>query len=133
MASAAKALAVEHLERRRSERMPSRVRLVVYGYSAGERFEEETFTISENAHGALLALRTKVSLGQRLVLSNPRNWDEREARVSRSGMLDGQRTEVAIEFAHPAPEFWPAGAPPKKALPQTNNGTGTHDTRGSVR
>lgn len=133
MASAAKALAVEHVERRRSERMPSRVRLVVCGYSAGKRFEEETFTISENAHGALLALRTNVSLGLRLVLSNPQNWDEREARVSRLGMLDGQRTQVAIEFVHPAPEFWPAGAPPKKALPQINSGTGTHDTRGSVR
>ena len=36
---------------------------------------------------------------------NLQTWDEVEARVSRLAALDGQQTQVAVEFAHPAPQF----------------------------
>ena len=106
MASTAKALARPLIERRRSERFPSRVTLVVCGRSTGKgSFKEETVTLSINSHGALLALSANVSLGQRLLLMNLQNWDEVEARVSRLAALDGQQTHVAVEFVHPAPQF----------------------------
>lgn len=91
MASPARANAT-HVERHRSERTHFMVKVVISGYCARKPFEEETFTISVNAHGALLALTTDVALGQRVVLSNPQNWDEREARVSRLAKLHGQCT-----------------------------------------
>jgi hypothetical protein len=118
MASAAKALARQHVERRRSERFPFRVTLMVCGQSTGNGpFKEETVTLSINSHGALLALAAGVALGQRLLLINRQTWDEIEARVRRLAVLDDQRTQVAIEFTQPAPDFWPIGAPPKRALP----------------
>ena len=110
MASAAKALAVEHIERRRSERFPLRVTVMVRGQST-ERgpFREETETLSINSHGALLALSADVALGQKVVLMNPQTWNETEARVSRLAALHSQWTEVAVEFTQPATQFWPIG------------------------
>jgi len=105
MASAAKAL----VERRRSERFPMRVTLLVCGRSEKGSFKEETVTLSINSHGALMALSANVALGQRLLLMNPQTWDEVEARVSRLAALHDQRTEVAVEFAQPAPQFWAIG------------------------
>jgi hypothetical protein len=116
MASAAKALARQQIERRRSERFSSRVTLMVCGQSMGKgSFKEEVATLSINSHGALLPLSTTVALGQKLVLMNPTTWNEVEARVSRLAALDGNGAEVAVEFAEPAPDFWPMAAPPKKA------------------
>jgi uncharacterized protein YceH (UPF0502 family) len=107
MASAAKALVRHHIERRRSERLPVRVTLLVCGRSAGKgSFKEETVTLSINSHGALMALAANVAIGQRLLLMNPQTWDEVEARVSRLDALYDERTQIAVEFAHPAPQFW---------------------------
>jgi hypothetical protein len=112
MASAAKALVRDHIERRRSERFPMRVTLLVCGRSEKGSFREETVTLSINSHGALMALSANVAIGQRLVLMNPQTWDEVEVRVSRLAALHDQRTQVAVEFAQPAPQFWATGAPP---------------------
>jgi hypothetical protein len=118
MASAARALARDHIERRRSERLPLRVTLMVCGQSTGKgSFKEETATLSINSHGALVSLSADVALGQRLLLMNPQTWDEVEARVSRLAALDGERSHVAVEFLHPAPQFWAIGAPPKRVFP----------------
>lgn len=116
MASAAKAPITTHIERRRSERFPFRVTLMVCGQSTGKGpFREETVTLSINSHGALLGLAANVALGQKLLLMNPQTWNEIEVRVSRLAKLDVQGTEVAVEFTQPAPQFWPNGAPPRKA------------------
>jgi hypothetical protein len=94
-------------ERRRSQRSLLDVALIVRGHSAeGQPFQEETFTISVSAHGALLVLASRVALGQTLLLVNPQTHDEKEARVARFGALYGGLAQVGIEFARPAPEFW---------------------------
>ena len=118
MASAAKALAVEHIERRRSERFPLCVTVMVCGQST-ERgpFRKETVILSLNSHGALLALSSDVALGQKVVLMNPQTWNETEARVSRLAALHSQWTEVAVEFTQPATQFWPIGALPRRVSP----------------
>ena len=95
-----------NLERRRSERLLLDVTLVVRGESAEHQpFREETFTISVNAHGALLMLAARVAPGQTLTLLNPETHAEREAHVARYGSPHGGLSQVAIEFAQPAPEF----------------------------
>src|SRR5579862_7930688 len=94
-------------ERRRSHRSLLDVALIVRGESIeGKSFEEETFTISVSAHGALLVLAAKVALGQRIVLLNLQTRSEKEGRVARFGSLYGGLAQVGIEFAGPAPEFW---------------------------
>jgi uncharacterized protein YceH (UPF0502 family) len=108
-------LVVDLSERRRSQRFHHVMRLIIRGEFATKRtFWEDTFSISISAHGALLILATKVALGQMLVLMNPQNWDERHIRVARIGSFDGNAAQVGVEFAQPAPEFWPVGAPPRK-------------------
>ena len=97
---------------RRSERVLLDVPVVIRGESPDQRaFREETFTVTVNAHGALLMMASKVSVGQKLVLTNP-NRDEREGRVSYMGATYAGLAQVAVEFTHPAPEFWPVSSPP---------------------
>ncbi|HKV04575.1 MAG TPA: PilZ domain-containing protein [Candidatus Acidoferrales bacterium] len=99
---------------RRSERVLVDVPIAVRGQSADRRsFREETFTVTVSAHGALVMLATRVALGQRLVLMNPQNSDERECRVAYIGPSHAGLSQVAIEFNRPAPEFWPIASPPQ--------------------
>jgi len=98
---------------RRSERILLDVAVVVCGEAAGRApFREETFTVTVNAHGALLMMSTKVFLGQRVVVMNPQNWDEREARVSYLGPDRAGLAQVGVEFAQASPEFWAVTVPP---------------------
>jgi len=90
-------------ERRRSPRLPIRLSLVVCD---GARLREQTCTFSVNAHGMLVPLAAKVTIGQSLVLHNPENWAERHGRVISLGRHYAGRTEVGIEFTEPAPDFW---------------------------
>ena len=107
------ALIVENpADRRRSQRSLQFVPLVVRGESVGNRiFWEDTLTTNISAHGALVILAAKVGVGQKLVLMNPKSWQEESVRVTRLGTFDGKRTQVAVEFAQAAPDFWPEGAP----------------------
>ena len=106
-------VAARGAERRRSERLLLDVALVVRGECIERRpFLEETFTISVSAHGTLLVLETKVSVGQKLVVKNPQTRDETEGRVVSFGSPYGGLAQVGIEFMQPAPEFWPVESPP---------------------
>jgi hypothetical protein len=99
--------ALSERERRHSQRLLLDVPLIVRGESAEHApFREETFTISVNAHGALLLLSAKVAIGQALFLMNAETRDEREGRVARFGSPYGGLAQVAVEFPQPAGEFW---------------------------
>ena len=104
---------LSHEERRRSKRLLLDVPLVIRGEATEtEPFEEETFSISVSAHGALVVLASKVALGQRVFLKNPKTRGETEGRIARFGPPYGGLAQVGIEFAQPAPEFWAIGSPP---------------------
>jgi len=105
-------------ERRRSQRLVLDVGLVVGGISLENgAFQEETFTISVSAHGALMLLSTKVALGQTLFLRNPRTQNELEGRVARFDSHGGGFAQVGIDFAQPSPTFWPVVSPPDSWKP----------------
>lgn len=94
--------------------MPLGVPLVVSGPTQGSRlFQEGTHTVDVSAHGALVLLGTKVSLGERVVVMNLNNWDEREATVARVGCDSSNINRVGIQFTEPAPEFWLVSSPPE--------------------
>jgi hypothetical protein len=92
------------VERRRSTRVPIRLALIVCGDNG--RLQEETCTLSLSAHGVLVALAAKVTIGQRLIIHNPENWAERRGRVTNFGRCYAGRTEVGIEFMGSTPDFW---------------------------
>ncbi len=111
MANQATARAKEHVERRRSTRFVSNVTFVVSRQSLEKQlFQERVLTLSINAHGALLALTGQVTLGQQLLLMNSKTWSRTKGRVIRLCALEGEWTQVAVEFEEPTPEF---GYPPK--------------------
>jgi hypothetical protein len=98
---------------RRSDRVLLDVPVVIRANSVDQpQFREETFTVTVSAHGALLMLEAKVAPGQKVVVMNPKNWDEREVKVAYVGPDRAGLAQVAIEFAQPAPEFWSLETPP---------------------
>ena len=98
---------------RRSERVLMDVPVIVSGeFPDHHAFQEETFTVTVSAHGALMMMSTKVKLGQKLIVANPVSHDEREARVAFLGPPHAGLSQVAVEFSRPAPEFWPVSSPP---------------------
>jgi hypothetical protein len=97
---------------RRSERVLLDVPVVVRGELGNRAFQEETFTVTVSAHGALLMLAANVTLGQKLVVMNATNSDEREGRVAYKGAVHAGLAQVAVEFAKPSPEFWRMDSPP---------------------
>lgn len=101
------------MAQRRSERVLVDIPVLIRGESGGRAFQEETFTVTVSAHGALLMLETEVSLGQKLTVRNPKNSDEREVRVAYKGAVHAGLAQVAVEFRGPAPEFWQMDSPPE--------------------
>jgi hypothetical protein len=98
---------------RRSERVLIDVPLVVRNSSEEKQpFREETFTVTVSAHGGLMMLEAPVKLGQKIVVMNPKNWDEREAKIAYIGQPYAGLAQVAFEFNRPAPEFWALDSPP---------------------
>lgn len=93
---------------RRSERVSFEMPVQVYVPRENEEpTHEEAKSLSVNAHGALLALKIAVEMGNTLRLVNPRTQQEMECRVCRFGKRNPtSATEVGIEFARVAPAFW---------------------------
>ncbi len=77
------AVRAAYFERRRSIRFPVCYALMVCG--DGGRLQEPTSTFSANAHGVLVALAARVTMGQRLIIQNPENRAKRDGRVTRLG------------------------------------------------
>jgi hypothetical protein len=98
---------------RRSKRVILDVPLVICGETEDkEPFREETFTVTVSAHGGLIVLENRVALGQKILLMNPKTWDEREATIAFLGSFHAGLAKVGFEFARPAPEFWAISTPP---------------------
>jgi hypothetical protein len=114
--SLAEAQVGSSLERRRSERSPLALPVTVRGVSLDTKpFQEEAFTLSVSAHGALIALANTVTLGQALFLRNPQTQEEVGAWVTRFGNPRGGLAQVGVELVHPDVDFWFSGARAKPA------------------
>lgn len=101
--------------KRRSERVLLDVPLIICGNATmtnKEPFREETFTLTVSAHGALVVLASKVELGQTVKLTKIKTTDEREATVAFLGPPYAGLSTVGLQFANPAPEFWPVNPQP---------------------
>jgi hypothetical protein len=93
---------------RRSQRVLRNLPVIVCGHPPKyDSFRECAKSIAFNAHGALLVLRNKVELGQKLLLINPTTYNQQEARVVYLTPSFGGKTHVGVEFMTPAPDFWP--------------------------
>jgi hypothetical protein len=92
---------------RSSKRLSLQVPVLAYGWAGGESaFHEESSTLLVNASGGLIALTTKVKLGDAVFLVNKGTQEEQECRVAYVGPEVGGRTRVGVAFKHPAHGFW---------------------------
>jgi hypothetical protein len=105
---------------RRSQRVHVSAEVVVVFERAKEDVTpENTSTVIVNAHGALLLLRTPVTVGELLTVRNVSTEEQLSCRVvdiscnSESGL-----TEVGMEFIEPAPKFWRVAFPPLDWTPR---------------
>lgn len=104
--------------RRRSQRIKARIAVEVRLQRTGKKaVPEKTQAISVNAHGGLVLLATPVEINQLVVVKNVANNQELLGRVTSLGDSFMGKTQVAIEFIMPVPDFWGVAAPPKDWKP----------------
>jgi hypothetical protein len=105
---------------RRSQRVYVGVDVVVAFHRAKQPLPpEQTKTVVVNAHGALILLRTAVTVGELLTVSNVMTKERRACRVvDLSSISESGIAEVGTEFVEPAPQFWRVAFPPANWTPR---------------
>ena len=114
-----------------------KISVVVLAQGADNKMiSEETRTITVNAHGAMILLTAKVSVGQLLTLRNSRSGEEVLCRVAYVNPHLGEKKEVGVDFMKPFPRFWRISFPPAdwtnrapEAKGSTNRGGGASTTK----
>ena len=100
--------------RRRSQRLFIQIPVVVSGQvDQSTPFSEEANTVVLNAHGALVQLSTAVQIGQKIMLQNVRTKEQQEVTVVFLAPAEGRKSNVALEFTSPRPDFWHVAFPPE--------------------
>jgi hypothetical protein len=93
--------------RRSSVRMAMRLPVVVYGFAGKSgAFHEETETVTVNASGALVILKTKLELGETVFLIHKASRAEQEVRVVYVDRYSNRETRVGLAFRQSVSDFW---------------------------
>ncbi|MGD0957006.1 MAG: PilZ domain-containing protein [Candidatus Acidiferrales bacterium] len=100
-------------DRRRSHRVNITMPILVRGKVDGQNFQEQTATVSVNAHGGMIRLVAKVVRTQHISLINPKTTEEMPCTVTFLGQKENGKTEVGVEFVEPSPLFWRIAFPPE--------------------
>jgi hypothetical protein len=102
---------------RRSERILADLPVLVRGQSIGSgKFQEETFTVTISAHGAMVMMAASVALGQTITLVSLKNSTERACRIAYKGPVYAGLAQVGVEFSEPSPGFWPVETPTSERI-----------------
>jgi hypothetical protein len=111
-------------EQRRSERILLKVPVHVAGVDAdGKSFEERTFTLSINRHGAFIALSNSPQEGDHVMVTHLGTRQSCAFRLCESGKdPSGEVTAWGIECLEPNANFWKIRFPdkPPEPLPREN-------------
>ena len=92
---------------RSSDRLPLRIPVVIYGYTKNTgAFHEEAETLTVNASGTLVMLKTKLELGESVFLTQRSTGQEQEVRVVYLDPYSERETKVGLAFKYPIPNFW---------------------------
>jgi hypothetical protein len=78
----------------------------------GNKFNENTYTLVVNAHGALITLSASVTQGQHVLIANKATQAQLDCRVVFIGQAQAGKTHVGLEFVQPSPSFWQINFPP---------------------
>lgn len=100
-------------KKRRTQRVQIMMPVIVRGTAKGQVFEEKTQTITVNAHGCLVLLKTTIERTQEVMLVNSKTAEELPCQVMFIGQRDGDRMQVGLQFAERSPLFWRIMFPPE--------------------
>jgi hypothetical protein len=90
-----------------------KVSVVVLAHGADNKVVSEvTRTVTVNAHGAMILLGMKVSIGQILMLRHSGTGEEVSCRVVYISPHQAEKREVGVDFINPSPGFWRISFPP---------------------
>ena len=110
--------------KRRSDRISLTLPLSVFGKdAAGNPFSEDTTTVMVSQHGAAIALKAELTLGQAIIIRRHRIPSSREAEcdvLEQVGRQAGLHI-FSVAFRQPAWGFWDVYFPP---LPSDRNTAG---------
>lgn len=105
--------------RRRSQRVLMQVGVLIRGNDAQNKpFEEKTDTLAINAHGALIALKTRITSGSKLKMKHNMTEEDQECHVVFLGPVRDGKAEIGLEFSEPRPAFWRVAFPPEDWTPK---------------
>jgi len=116
---------------RRSQRVVVKVSVTVLAKGADNKaFSEEPHTVTVNAHGAMILLGLKVSIGQLLTLRNSRTVEEVACRVVYVSPHETEKRQVGVDFMEPCPRFWRISFPPPDWTTQSPDAKGSSSRPG---
>ena len=119
---------------RRSQRVIVKVSVMVLAEAANNKaVSEETHTVTVNAHGAMILLALKVSIGQLLNLRNARTGEEIACRVVYVSPHESEKRQVGVDFMKPCPRFWRISFPQPDWTTQSPDAKGNASQPGSTR
>ncbi len=72
----------------------------------GRNLRHDGFTLVVNAHGCVFTMETKLEVGQRIMLMNPKSGVEQSGTVTRVQKSRDGGYAVAFEFDNSAPQLW---------------------------
>jgi hypothetical protein len=94
---------------------------VVVGFNRAKQQlpPEHTKTVVINVHGALILLRTAVTMGELLTVRNVMTQEQLTCRVmDLSSISESGIAEVGMEFIEPTANFWHVSFPPANWTPR---------------
>jgi len=101
-------------KKRRTQRVQIMMPVLVRGlHKGGQTFEENTHTVTVNAHGCLVMMKTAVERAQEIMLVNSKTAEELPCQVMFVGQREGDRMQVGLQFAERSPLFWRIMFPPE--------------------
>jgi PilZ domain len=98
---------VEARERRRSLRVMLQIPVLIQvPLPEGRNLRHDGFTLVVNAHGCVFTMETKLEVGQRILLVNPKSRMEQSGIVTRVQKSRDGGYAVAFEFDNSTPQLW---------------------------
>jgi len=98
---------VEAHERGRSQRVKLQIPVLIHiRFPDGRNLRQDGFTQVVNARGCVFPMETKLEVGHRIVLVNPRSGVEQSGTVTRVQKSRDGGYAVAFEFDNSTPQLW---------------------------
>jgi hypothetical protein len=91
----------------RSQRVELQIPVLIYVQMPdGRSLRHDGFTLLVNIHGCVFTMETKLEVGQRIVLANPKSGIEQSGIVTRVQKSRDGGYAVAFEFDNSTPQLW---------------------------